>query len=94
MGQRCSGGPKRCGGGARFHPETWDNARLLAVVRTQVELAVALRRGQRLEAENWPCATMPMGSKPQIIAESAAMKGCAQARRTNWTSGRQHSDHW
>src|SRR6266478_8414388 len=39
--------------GARdFIQKPWDNARLLAVVRTQIELAEALRRGQRLEAEN------------------------------------------
>src|ERR671912_850027 len=39
--------------GARdFIQKPWDNARLLAVVRTQVELAGALRREQRLEAEN------------------------------------------
>src|ERR1700736_6982167 len=39
--------------GARdFIQKPWDNARLLAVLRTQVELAEALRRGQRLEAEN------------------------------------------
>src|SRR5258705_7529210 len=39
--------------GARdFIQKPWDNARLLAIVRTQVELGTALRRGQRLEAEN------------------------------------------
>src|SRR6476469_2766387 len=39
--------------GARdFIQKPWDNARLLAVVRTQVELAAAVRRGSRLEAEN------------------------------------------
>ncbi len=39
--------------GARdFVQKPWENARLLAIVRTQVELARALRRGQRLEAEN------------------------------------------
>jgi len=39
--------------GARdFIQKPWDNARLLAVLRTQVELAEALRRGRRLEAEN------------------------------------------
>ena len=39
--------------GARdFVQKPWDNARLLAIVRTQVELSRALRRGQRLEAEN------------------------------------------
>ncbi len=36
--------------GARdFIQKPWDNARLLTVLRTQVELAQALRRGQRLE---------------------------------------------
>jgi len=37
--------------GARdFIQKPWDNARLLATVRTQVELGAALRRGRRLEA--------------------------------------------
>ena len=37
--------------GARdFIQKPWDNARLLTVLRTQVELAQALRRGERLEA--------------------------------------------
>ena len=39
--------------GARdFIQKPWENARLLSVLRTQVELSGALRRGQRLEAEN------------------------------------------
>src|SRR5690348_10457824 len=39
--------------GARdFIQKPWDNARLLAIVRTQIELSEALRKGQRLEAEN------------------------------------------
>jgi DNA-binding NtrC family response regulator len=39
--------------GARdFVQKPWENERLLATLRTQVELARALRRGQRLEAEN------------------------------------------
>ena len=39
--------------GARdFIQKPWDNARLLTIVKTQVELSAALRRGQRLEAEN------------------------------------------
>lgn len=39
--------------GARdFIEKPWDNARLLAILRTQIELSQALRRGQRLEAEN------------------------------------------
>jgi DNA-binding NtrC family response regulator len=39
--------------GARdFLQKPWENERLLAILRTQVELARALRRGQLLEAEN------------------------------------------
>jgi len=64
--------------GARdFIQKPWDNARLLSVLRTHVELAEALRRGQRLEAENiaWRdrAADTAIGS-PRIVAESPAMK--------------------
>jgi DNA-binding NtrC family response regulator len=64
--------------GARdFIQKPWENARLLTVLRTQVELAQALRRGERLEAENLALRDSangyPAGS-PQIIAESAPMK--------------------
>ena len=39
--------------GARdFVEKPWDNARLLNILRTQVDLGRALRRGERLEAEN------------------------------------------
>ena len=64
----------RCG--ARdFIQKPWDNARLLAVLRTQVELAQALRRSQRLEAENLTLRDDGGPDKhPQIIAESPAMK--------------------
>ena len=62
--------------GARdFIQKPWDNARLLAVLRTQIELAQALRRGQRLEAENLTLRDDSAASKlPQIVAESPAMK--------------------
>jgi DNA-binding NtrC family response regulator len=62
--------------GARdFIQKPWDNARLLAVLRTQVELARALRRGQRLEAENLTLrADGGKANLPTIIAESPAMK--------------------
>src|SRR5881398_3724181 len=61
--------------GARdFIQKPWDNARLLAVLRTQSELAQALRRGQRLEAENLALRDDGASAKrPQIVAESAAM---------------------
>jgi DNA-binding NtrC family response regulator len=62
--------------GARdFIQKPWDNARLLAIVRTQIELSQALRRGQRLEAEN---SLLRGEGMPQIIAESAAMQGVLQ----------------
>ena len=62
--------------GARdFIQKPWDNARLLAVLRTQVELAEALRRGSRLEAENIALRdSAAEGDIPQIVAESPAMK--------------------
>src|SRR5215471_9290410 len=57
--------------GARdFVTKPWDNARLLAIVRTQIELATALRRGRKLEAEN----QLLRGSMPNLIAESPAMR--------------------
>jgi DNA-binding NtrC family response regulator len=64
--------------GARdFIQKPWDNARLLTVLRTQVELGQALRRGQRLEAENLALrdsVTESSGAAPRVVAESAAMK--------------------
>src|SRR6476659_10106368 len=62
--------------GARdFIQKPWYNARLLAVLRTQVELATALRRGQRLEAENLVLRDGdPAAKTPRIVAESPQMK--------------------
>ena len=61
--------------GARdFIQKPWDNARLLAVLRTQVELAEALRRGRRLEAENIALRDSVSDDIPQIVSESPAMK--------------------
>jgi DNA-binding NtrC family response regulator len=62
--------------GARdFIQKPWDNARLLAVLRTQIELAQALRRSQRLEAENLTLRDDGgPGKRPQVIAESPSMK--------------------
>ena len=57
--------------GARdFVTKPWDNERLLTIVRTQIELATALRRSRKLEAEN----QFLRGSMPNIIAESPAMR--------------------
>src|SRR5471030_1569685 len=57
--------------GARdFLPKPWDNDRLLAIVRTQIELAGALRKGRRLEAAN----QLLRGNAPNIIADSPRMR--------------------
>jgi DNA-binding NtrC family response regulator len=57
--------------GARdFVQKPWENERLLSIIRTQVDLGRALRRGQRLEAENRLLRDQP---RPNLIAESPAM---------------------
>src|SRR5579872_409120 len=62
--------------GARdFIQKPWDNARMLSIVRTQIELSGALRRGQRLEAENHLLRTEGL---PTLIAESPAMQPVLQ----------------
>ncbi|HKY04138.1 MAG TPA: sigma-54 dependent transcriptional regulator, partial [Blastocatellia bacterium] len=62
--------------GARdFIQKPWDNARLLSIVSTQVELGQALRKGQRLEAEN---RILRDDGHPLMIAESPAMKNVLQ----------------
>ena len=62
--------------GARdFVQKPWDNARLLAIIRTQIELSQALRKGQRLEAEN---SLLRGDGMPKLIAESSAMQNVLQ----------------
>jgi DNA-binding NtrC family response regulator len=58
--------------GARdFIQKPWENERLASIVRTQLELSEAIRRGQRLEAEN---QLLRGENLPSMIAESAAMQ--------------------
>ncbi|MBI1940539.1 MAG: sigma-54-dependent Fis family transcriptional regulator [Acidobacteria bacterium] len=58
--------------GARdFVQKPWENARLLSILRTQIELSQALRKGLRLEAEN---RLLQAEGSPSLIAESAAMR--------------------
>jgi DNA-binding NtrC family response regulator len=58
--------------GARdFIQKPWDNARLSAILKTQIELGRALRTGQRLEAEN---RVLRAERFPQLIAHSSAMR--------------------
>ena len=59
-------------GGARDYIEKpWDNARLVATLRTQVELGRALRRSERLEGEN---RLLRREGLPELIAVSRAMR--------------------
>jgi DNA-binding NtrC family response regulator len=65
--------------GARdFVQKPWDNARLLSIVRTQVQLSQALRQAQRLEAENRLLRDGTSAEHPRLTAESAAMKPVLQ----------------
>jgi DNA-binding NtrC family response regulator len=65
--------------GARdFVQKPWENARLLAILKTQVELGRALRRTQRLEAENALLRDGEAAALPDLIAESPAMRPVIQ----------------
>ena len=58
--------------GARDYIEKpWDNNRLLATLRTQIELGQALRTSQRLETEN---RRLRGPALPTLLAESRAMQ--------------------
>ena len=59
-------------GGARDYIEKpWDNARLIATLKTQVELGKALRKSLRLESEN---QSLRREGVPDMVAESPAMR--------------------
>ncbi|MGE4055396.1 MAG: sigma-54-dependent transcriptional regulator, partial [Vicinamibacterales bacterium] len=58
--------------GARdFIQKPWENARVVAILNTQVELARSLRRQSRLEAEN---RTLRSDTRPAFVAQSPAMR--------------------
>jgi len=58
--------------GARdFIQKPWENARLLSILRTQIELRQALRREIRLEAEN---RLLRAEKRPTLIAEAPSMQ--------------------
>ncbi|HST30971.1 MAG TPA: sigma-54 dependent transcriptional regulator [Chthoniobacterales bacterium] len=57
--------------GARdFVPKPWDNERLVTIVRTQIELGSALRKGRKLEAAN----KLLGGNVPNLIADAPSMR--------------------
>ncbi len=63
-------------GGARdFVQKPWENDRLLNIVKTQIDLSNAIRRGLRLEAEN---RLLRAEGVPNLIAESQAMQPVLQ----------------
>ncbi len=62
-------------GASDFIQKPWENERLLSIVRTQIELCRALRRGQRLEAEN---SLLRAEGVPTLIAESPSMQPVLQ----------------
>jgi DNA-binding NtrC family response regulator len=58
--------------GARdFIQKPWENERLASIVRTQLELSEAIRRGQRLEAEN---QLLRGDNLPPMIAHAPSMQ--------------------
>ncbi len=60
-------------GGARdYVQKPWDNTRLLATLRTQLELGRALRRSRRLEEEN--THLRKGGERPAFVGEARAMQ--------------------
>lgn len=62
--------------GARdFIQKPWENERLVSIVKTQIELSNALRRGLRLEAEN---RLLRAEGAPTLIAEAPAMQPVLQ----------------
>src|SRR5580658_7079970 len=63
-------------GGARdFVQKPWENDRLRTIVKTQIDLSNAIRRGLRLEAEN---RLLRAEGVPALIAESPAMQPVLQ----------------
>ncbi len=62
--------------GARdFVQKPWENARLLSILWTQIELGKALRRGQKLEAEN---QLLRGEARADMIAEATSMQPILQ----------------
>ncbi|HEX4065012.1 MAG TPA: sigma-54 dependent transcriptional regulator [Acidobacteriaceae bacterium] len=58
-------------GASDFIQKPWDNARLLTILRTQIDLSNAVRRAQRLEAEN---RMLRADNLPEMIATAAVMQ--------------------
>jgi DNA-binding NtrC family response regulator len=63
--------------GARdFVQKPWENERLMAILRTQVELRRALQRAERLAAEN---RLLQVQGRPEFVAAAASMQAVLEA---------------
>jgi DNA-binding NtrC family response regulator len=63
--------------GARdFIQKPWENERLLAIVRTQIELHRALQQAERLAAEN---RLLQAQGRPEFIAKAASMQSVLES---------------
>jgi DNA-binding NtrC family response regulator len=58
-------------GASDFIQKPWDNARLLTILRTQIDLSNAVRRAHRLEAEN---RLLRAANLPEMIATAPNMQ--------------------
>ena len=68
--------------GARdFIQKPWENERLLAILRTQVELHRALQLGERLEAEN---RLHRLAAAPKFIAAAPSMQPVLECHYPDW----------
>ena len=77
--------------GARdFVQKPWENERLASIVRTQLELSQAIRRGQRLEAEN---QILRGENLPTMIAQSPTMQPVLDLDRACGPFGCKCPDH-
>ena len=83
-------------GACDFIQKPWDNTRLLTVLRTQVELGRAVRKGLRLEEENRMLrddGNGGAGGRPTFIAESPQMRPVLQLIESGLPLGRQRPHH-
>ena len=77
--------------GARdFIQKPWENARLSAIVKTQIDLSNAIRQGMRLEAEN---RLLRAEGVPSLIARVAAMQPVLADDFARGAVGRERAHH-
>ena len=77
-------------GACDFIQKPWDNARLLSILRTQIELRRAQRKAEILEAEN---RLLRAEGKPELIATAASMQPVLETDLPRRPVGRQCVDY-